>query len=99
MRRGCPEAGCGYHRTGWNPTVRGVMMLQHTKQTKSGPTLRNIRSLSKQQHNRRIGACIRCTTAAKAGCLETENATKGEHPEEWVHEFNACKATWQMIGT
>ena len=41
---------------------RAVVMM---KKTKSGPTLRNNRSSSKQQKNRRIGACIRCTTAAR----------------------------------
>ena len=90
-------SGCGYHRTGRNLTVQSVlMMLQQPKQTKSGLTLRNNRLLSKQQKNRRVGAHMRCTTAARwvAGkTLETENATKGEHPEEWCTSFNACKAT------
>ena len=83
MRR-MSTSGCGYHRTGRNPTVQSVLMM--LQQTKSGPTLRNNRLLSKQQKSRRIGACIRCTTAARwvAGkTLETENVTKGEHPEEW----------------
>ena len=80
-------SGCGYHWTGRNPTVQSVtMMLQQTKYTKSGPTLRTNRLLSKQQKNRRVGACMRCTTAARwvAGkTLETDNAASGEHPEEW----------------
>ena len=76
-------SGCGYHRTGRNLTVQSVVMMM---QTKSGPTLRNNRLLSERQKNRKIGARMRCTTAARwvAGkTLETENATKGEHLEEW----------------
>ena len=53
MRR-MPTSSCGYHRTGRNPTVQSI--LQQTKHTKSGPTLRNNRLLSKQQKSRRIGA-------------------------------------------
>ena len=80
-------SNCGYHRTGRNPTVQSVMMmLQKTKQRKSGPTLRNNKLLSKQQKKRRIGARMRCKTAARwvvRKTLETENATNSEHPEEW----------------
>ena len=70
------------------------MMLQQTKYTKSGLTLRNNRLLSKQQKNRRIGARKRCTTAARSVAgktAETENATKGERPEEWCTSSNAGK--------
>ena len=43
---------------------------------------------------------MRYKTAAKWAAgknLETENATKGEHPGEWCTSFNARKATWQTI--
>ena len=86
MRRGC-------HRTGRNPTVQSVMtMLQQTKQTKSGLSLRNNRLLSIHQTNRRIGACIRCTTAARCGARKTLE-TDSERPEEWCTSSNICKAT------
>ena len=41
--------------------------------------------VDEQQKNRRIGARMGCATAARWDArktLETENATKGEHPEE-----------------
>ena len=78
--------GCWVPSDGMEPTVQSVMMLQQTKLTRSGPTFRNNRCSSKQRKNRRFGACIRCTTSARwiaRKTIETENATKGEHPEEW----------------
>ena len=69
--QGMPTSSCGYHRTGRNPTVQSVVvMLQQTKQTNSGPTLRNNRLLSKQQKNRRIGACTRCTQCISCNACE-----------------------------
>ena len=101
MRR-MSTSGCGYHRTGWNPTVQSVMMmLQQTKQTNSELALWNNRLLNMQQKNRRIGARKmhdgRQGVAGKT--LVTEKATKGEHPDERCTSSNICKETWEMIGT
>ena len=98
MRR-MSTSGCGYHRMGWNPAVQSVLMM--LQQTKSGPYVEEQQVLDQATEESPIGARMRCTTATRwvAGkTLETENATKGEHPEECCTSSNTCKATWQVIG-